>query len=802
MSAGWKTCDQQASVIALAAGALDDSRRGDLHEHLLICGACREVFRDQTRARFPYLPHYTILEQVGQGGFGRVYKAIHHEKGRFEALKILNSARRPHVGSLQHEVQLCAQLHHPSIATLYECQLDSNPPYYAMEYVDGVQLNGHLRGARVTIPQALALFRKVAEAVGYAHSRGVVHRDLKPQNVLITHDGEPRLVDFGIGKRVAPPHAAPQPSPTENPGSGSDPVGTLGYMSPEQLIGQHSDARADIYSLGALLFHMLTGQSPRTLPHGGRLARLLQGRRIARPADLSAVIDRCTADSPGDRYPDCGAVIAEVDRYAAGKPVDARAEPGWRESLQRAWGGVLQNYPRTVFASIWAATASGLTFGLWNLQASQPATRPTPEHPVLLVQYDRPTLDAVEQGLLADFVPPEAISQKRLLRRLHARLIDTLSEAGARAIILDYYFPACEPAADPRFSESIAASRAPVVVGAEALDENAEPTTCRHLRPSLHDIGMLAAPIPDQHRSLLVAPLVLQRGQAPLFPSLALAAYTAARRPDCKPHFTLTRDSLEIRYRRNRVAPGEPQWEARVDRLPVADLVRPMSTFAAVHHDDRVAVAYLSLSALVSPRIAAVSYLQLLSETPEQRRERCRGRVVIVGQTLPGLDQTPLADGRVVYGCHVHAAAIDSLLSLAVRERLPALAILARLLGWGSVAAVAVRAMARRADPRAGFSIGTGILAVAAATSLALVLPFRANSFLVNELALGAVGGLLSAGLILLVHGWKRWDAERSSAALAVFDDSTLSSHWLKSTDTLSTSRPVTPSTASRGPAS
>jgi hypothetical protein len=173
-------CTQPELVAALARGELPADQRRRVERLLEWSEPCRELFRQLTSGRFPSIPNYTILEQVGQGGFGVVYKAIHHAKQRTEALKVL-FGRTPLLTSyFENEVRLISHLQHPHIATLYEAQLATTPPYYTMEFVEGERLNEYLRTHNVSLARRIEIIRTVALAIGYAHDRGVVHRDIKP----------------------------------------------------------------------------------------------------------------------------------------------------------------------------------------------------------------------------------------------------------------------------------------------------------------------------------------------------------------------------------------------------------------------------------------------------------------------------------------------------------------------------------------------------------------------------------------------------------------------------------------------
>ncbi|MBU0618467.1 MAG: protein kinase, partial [Planctomycetes bacterium] len=173
-------CPQHELIEAFAHDKLDDVQRREAESVLQESEPCRELFRQLTAGRYPRLPNYTIIGQVGKGGFGVVYKAIHHAKERTEALKVLFSKTPLLTEYFQDEVHLIARLRHANIATLYDAQLSTPPLYYTMEFVEGERLSEYLKRGDVSLAERIDIIKSVARAVGYAHTQGVVHRDLKP----------------------------------------------------------------------------------------------------------------------------------------------------------------------------------------------------------------------------------------------------------------------------------------------------------------------------------------------------------------------------------------------------------------------------------------------------------------------------------------------------------------------------------------------------------------------------------------------------------------------------------------------
>jgi serine/threonine protein kinase len=218
---------------------------------------------------------YELEGEIGRGGLGVVYAARDRQLGRRVALKVLDSA-------LAGEAQLIARLEHPAVVPIYETgTLPDGRAFYAMKLVAGARLDHYLGGAP-TLNERLRVIRRAGEALAFAHTRGVIHRDLKPQNVMVGEFGEVYVMDWGV-EAVA---------------------GTPAFRAPEP----HLDQRSDIYALGAVLQFMLPALSP---------------------AALRAIAAKAMRADPGARYPDALALLADIERFQDGLAVEAWSEPLW-----------------------------------------------------------------------------------------------------------------------------------------------------------------------------------------------------------------------------------------------------------------------------------------------------------------------------------------------------------------------------------------------------------------------------------------------------------------------------------------
>jgi eukaryotic-like serine/threonine-protein kinase len=323
---------------------------------------------------------YLVVEPLGTGGMGEVYRARDTRLAREVALKRLfdpalgSESGRRHV---LREARAAAALSHPNIATIYDVLETPDGLVIVMEYVPGETLAARLLRGPLSLDDALRFGGQIADALSDAHDHGVIHRDLKPANVHLTPDGKAKILDFGIAKVAVDP-AAPDTSAAETVSRANQIVGTPGYMAPEQLAGGRGDQRTDIYGLGLLLFEMLTGKRP--FKHsdivGNALAvfegRAPQARAVAPhvPAEVSDLVARAMARNPDDRFSTARALAAAI--HAAQRGVES-AETATLEGPVPPRRGWMQHRTAIGAVILLAALAGGL---LWF----QPWTTPVSAH--------------------------------------------------------------------------------------------------------------------------------------------------------------------------------------------------------------------------------------------------------------------------------------------------------------------------------------------------------------------------------------------------------------------------------------
>jgi tetratricopeptide (TPR) repeat protein len=370
------TCPTDAELLAFADGSLSNEARSSAETHLDSCPSCLAIVAALARdsasgvpdgkstgaaaraAEGPLLadgsPRYVPGAEIARGGMGRILAAEDRLLGRRVALKQIRRSSESLTRRFRREQRITARLQHPAIIPIYDAgALADGEPFFVMRLVKGESLDRSAAAAR-TLEARLRLLPAVigvVDAVAYAHGEGVVHRDLKPQNVLVGPFGEVVVLDWGLARELdgsadpAGPTEGSSPEDEEANRSGGDDalatragevLGTLAYMAPEQAEGRPADARSDVYGLGAMLYHVLTGAPP----HAGRAASLSSGaaRHAARPlagrvpeapADLVAIVERAMAADPEARYPSAQQLAEDLKRWQAGRLVEAhRYTPG------------------------------------------------------------------------------------------------------------------------------------------------------------------------------------------------------------------------------------------------------------------------------------------------------------------------------------------------------------------------------------------------------------------------------------------------------------------------------------------
>ena len=283
------------------------------------------------------ISHYRVEAELGRGGMGIVYRALDSKLGRAVAIKVLPSDATADPERHQRFVQearSASALNHPNIVTIYEIGNDDGTTFIAMELVDGTPLDRLIGGAPMPVATALDYAVQSAAALEAAHASGIVHRDIKPANIVVTRDGRVKVLDFGLAKLVE--RAASDATLTALATRPGAVMGTPAYMSPEQAQGERVGAWSDVFSLGGVLYEMLTGRRPFAGSSDAGLVTAilrdppapLRAARADTPADVDAIVTRALAKDPKDRYPDAG--VMRADLAAALARLNRPRESAWR----------------------------------------------------------------------------------------------------------------------------------------------------------------------------------------------------------------------------------------------------------------------------------------------------------------------------------------------------------------------------------------------------------------------------------------------------------------------------------------
>jgi WD40 repeat protein len=315
-----------------------------------------------------YVGDYELLRKLAQGGMGVVYRAWQLSLSRPVAVKLILAGQLASSDAVQRfrrEAEAVARLEHPGIVPIYEIGHEQGHYFFSMPLIDGESLAQRVLQGPLPHGEAAVLVRKVAEAMAYAHAAGVVHRDLKPGNILVDRQGEPKVIDFGLARRVE----------TDSTLTSTGMIlGTPSYMSPEQAQGEGGQLGplTDVYSLGAVLYCLLTGRPPFQAATPLDTVRQVVEREAvsvsalnpAVPLDLETICHKCLQKDPAKRYATAQALADDLGRWERGEPITARPvstlERGWRWVRKNP---VLASLIGTTVAAVLVGTGASMWFG-------------------------------------------------------------------------------------------------------------------------------------------------------------------------------------------------------------------------------------------------------------------------------------------------------------------------------------------------------------------------------------------------------------------------------------------------------
>ena len=371
------------------------------------------------------LGDYELLEEVGRGGQGVVFRARQKSLNRTVALKVISLgqwASKVHLRRFRLEAEAAARLEHPGIVPIHEVGERDGSCYFSMKFIEGGQLDEVVRRAPMSTRQAAELIAKVARTVHYAHEHGILHRDIKPGNILLDAKGEPHLTDFGLARLVESESSVTQTL---------DVLGTPSYMAPEQAVGNNAAVSSvtDVYGLGAVLYQLLTGQPPFAGGATYETIKLLLDTEPRQPRQLNPKIDRdlsticlkCLEKDPKRRYSSALALAEDLERWLKHEPIQARHTG----VLARGRKWVQRNPSSALLVGCLVALAAAVG---WNIWKSELIRRPLTTG-IAVLPFENLSEQREDQAAFVDGV------QDDLLTKL-ARIADL--KVISRASVMDY----------------------------------------------------------------------------------------------------------------------------------------------------------------------------------------------------------------------------------------------------------------------------------------------------------------------------------------------------------------------------
>jgi|GEM_PF-4809670 len=618
------------------------------------------------------LGRYKIRRLIGSGGMGTVYEAEQDQPRRVVALKVMRGGRSGAAAKValrrfQAEAQFLASLRHPGICQVYDTGVaeDSGSPggpvpvpFIALEYIPGASPITTFADARTMgLRDRVLLFLKVVDAVEHGHSRGVIHRDLKPDNVLVGEDGEPKVIDFGIARALG--HTAHDTSMTRT----GQVLGTLQYMAPEQLAGKgaSADQRADVYAMGVILYELLCGQPPYDLEGLDPLTAVTKLRdslptrpTLVRPGldhDLETVIMAAVERDPVRRYASARELGADLRRWLDGDAVEAQRPSVVTIAVRRTQRAVSKNRSlalllipllATVAAQLIARTMPGTlsTLQAWwiSFGMSPNTTRPDDlADAVVMLVSDFDELAAVASAAgLAEVDPATGATG----RHVYGWMTERLAQAGASAVMLDLSFPGPGENGRPEIiserTEMLNASvgrvremGVPVVCTVAPYPEASDP----NLDPILTELtkwGRWGGADMSGDAGIAEVPIALIYPDGHLVPGFSLAAFASKDAPDKTLVFAARagQEMIEVWH-------SDPNRGATLRAAIPVVIRRPE---AGKKDDVEFPTDSLTASVVVAMPGGRVARersfsVRLLVEQPELLRALVKGRAVFVGFT-------------------------------------------------------------------------------------------------------------------------------------------------------------------------
>ena len=379
---------------------------------------------------------YRIIELLGKGGMGMVLLGESELPKRKVAIKLMLSSQfdTDALSRFRQEMEVLARLEHPGIGRLYEVGTiilaGTEQPWYAMEYVAGLQLDEYVRRNKLDVKAIFRLVAKIAHALQYAHQKGVIHRDIKPANIIVDAQMQPKILDFGIARLN-------EPDATGVRTRFGQIIGTLAYMSPEQLASStNADVRSDVYALGVVLYELLTGELPLKISTTSLLdaiKELAEGKRVSlstlRPnlrGEVELIVDTASNRELSQRYDSAASFAGDLESYLSNRPLQAR-----RPSFGYVFGKFVRRNP-TLVAALGFALLALIGATIWSIVAAERAKLAQQQAQTAKIQAEARAAEAnAVVSFLSDALAgaaPEATMGREV------KLVDVLSDASRQTL--------------------------------------------------------------------------------------------------------------------------------------------------------------------------------------------------------------------------------------------------------------------------------------------------------------------------------------------------------------------------------
>lgn len=647
---------------------------------------------------------FRISRVIASGGMGTVYEAVRERPQQTVAIKLLKHG----IGSERQrrrfdaESEFLASLHHPNIAQLYDVGIyddDSGPmPYFVMEYIESARsIARYAMEESLPVRERIELFVDVCDAIEHGHGKGVLHRDLKPDNILVDAQGQVKVIDFGVARAIADDDGDSRHTST------GQLVGTVHYMSPEQVEADSSklDERSDVYSLGVVLYELLTGRLPYVIKGNTLMAaaRTIRDAAPIRPSrfvpalkgDLEAILLKALSKARDNRYDSVQQFKQDLQHYLNNEPITTRHTGSLYLVRHNTERFMLRHPVAAVVLTVLIAAAAAEFIGVPLLYKWTGAQRAyltwlggvswlqpdveSLEH-VRVVQITDRTVELLPELREAANAPEVNAEDWKSMRVLHGAFMSRLAETGVRVVAWDLRFPDATPY-DERFVAGLQALEQrdiPVVIAVPTwgVDQHGYPIMSAEIRP--HCTWGCTSAFFDAAGPWEID-LILYRDSVQTYSSFALRTAASYWNPEApfQASFDPNSDTAaRVDYFQPMEGPGQqrrPIGGARRIRLSsVWPCEQPteIDTQLGLREGDYIGFYQFAVPSDEALHRSTVNYEWVMRAAPDELRTELQDKVVVIGDFRGDLDRAPTADGRLVHGCHGHASAIEALLQKSV----------------------------------------------------------------------------------------------------------------------------------------